>query len=42
MWGDVGELLGGDYDEERLAAVDFWRAAINAFAAMFQKSEVPG
>ena len=42
MWGEVRVLLGDDYGKERLATVEFERAAINALTATFPQSAVTG
>ena len=38
MWGEVRVRFGEDSDKEKLVAVDFARASINAPAAKFSKS----
>ena len=42
MWGEVRAFLGGDYDKERLVAVDFERGSINALTATFPQPAVAG
>ena len=42
MWGEIRALLGGDYDKERLVAVDCDRASINASTAAFPQAAVAG